>query len=192
VLLSELLLQRTTSKAVARIFPRIVRKYPTLRRLAEADIADLEGEVSVLGLRKQRRGAFEALAAKAKREFRGGLPSDPRGLMSIPHVGPYSAGAVLSFGFGKKAAIADSNVERIFKRVFANTIANEKPDNTLMLEIAERLVPDEEHAKFNYGILDLGAMICKYNEPFCRVCPICKFCDTGSKNLAQKWKMVTE
>jgi adenine-specific DNA glycosylase len=89
-----MLLKRTTSKAVARVFPKIIGKYPTLGRFMKANLAELEEDVSVLGLRKQRRKAFEALIVKTTREFGGKLPDDFQKLLAIPHVGPYSAGAV--------------------------------------------------------------------------------------------------
>jgi A/G-specific adenine glycosylase len=88
--------------------------------------------------------------------------------------------------------IVDSNIERIFKRLFADSFVGEKPDNRLMLEIAQRLLPDTQHALFNYGLLDVGALICRYTQPFCTVCPINAFCDTGFRNLAQSLKKVTE
>jgi A/G-specific adenine glycosylase len=114
------------------------------------------------------------------------LPSDGRKLLTIPQVGPYCAGAVLSFGFGKKAPIADSNVERIYTRVFANSLEGGKPDNSLILEVAKRLLPEKKHATFNYGILDIGGLICTHGKPSCGRCPISTFCDTGVRNLAEK------
>jgi A/G-specific adenine glycosylase len=191
VLLSELLLKRTTSKAVAAIFPTLVRKYPTLDSLLSSDLDEWEEEVAILGLRKQRRKALASVIQSVREKYHGELPSSLDELLSIPHIGPYSAGAIASFGFGLSAPLVDSNVERIFKRLFRQAIGRANPDMLLLLEIARRIVPANVHAPFNYGLLDLGALVCRHNRPKCEICPLASVCDTGSKNLNMKTPQAT-
>jgi A/G-specific adenine glycosylase len=183
VLLSELLLKRTTAKAVAALFPTLIRKYPRLENLLDADVDELEKQVAVLGLRKQRREAFASVIRSVKEKYHGELPAEFAELLSIPHIGPYSAGAVMSFGLGLPAPLVDSNIERIFKRLFSQTFGKSQPDMPLLLEIARKLIPTNQHARFNYGLLDLGAIVCRHDLPRCEICPLSTVCDTGAKNL---------
>ena len=52
------------------------------------------------------------------RRYGGELPGDDETLLSFKGIGAYTAGAVLSFAFGQRAAILDTNVARVLFRVF--------------------------------------------------------------------------
>ena len=96
--------------------------------------------------------------------------------MNVPGLGDYSATAILSFGHGVPAAVLDTNVERILLRVFGNTLPH-RPSLGLMREVAERLLPKDRHRQYNYGLLDLGRLICRYSNPKCGECPLNSVCD---------------
>jgi len=44
------------------------------------------------------------------------------------------------------------------------------------LRMLWRLIPDEGHDYFNYGLIDLGALVCHYRYPRCNKCPLREFC----------------
>jgi A/G-specific adenine glycosylase len=87
-------------------------------------------------------------------------------------VGFYVAGAVLSFGYGRPAPVTDSNVMRLLGRLLG-TKSNKYED---YVRIGWRLVPGEEHDYFNYGLIDLGALVCNYRGPKCNECPLRDLC----------------
>ena len=64
---------------------------------------------------------FTPSRARRSREYGGRLPDDEDTLLSFKGIGAYTAGAVLSFAFGKRAAILDTNVARVLFRVFVGT-----------------------------------------------------------------------
>ena len=51
--------------------------------------------------------------------FEGILPSDEASLLSLPGIGPYTAGAVRSIAFNIRAAVVDGNVIRVLSRLRA-------------------------------------------------------------------------
>jgi A/G-specific adenine glycosylase len=87
-------------------------------------------------------------------------------------VGPYIAGAVLSFGYGKPAPVVDSNVIRLLGRLLG--IKSKRYED--YVRAGWRLVPGEEHDYFNYGLIDLGALVCSYRGPKCGECPLRDVC----------------
>ena len=61
---------------------------------------------------------LQSIAREAVARYGGQLPSDEATLLSFKGIGAYTAGAVMSFAFGKRAAILDTNVARVLFRVF--------------------------------------------------------------------------
>jgi A/G-specific adenine glycosylase len=179
VLVSEFLLKRTTSTAVKRIYEDFLKLYSNIEKLAKADVKELEKFLETIGYHKLRARAIKETASHIMKESKGKLPTSMEELLSIPNIGPYTAGAILSLGYGQPASMVDSNVERILKRVFKNTL----PKKTVLKwlqKVDDILVPKEKHETFNYALLDLGALICTYREHYCAKCPINIFCDTGA------------
>ncbi len=176
VLISEVLLKRTTASAVRNLFSDFMSMYPNINVLAKADCKVLEKTLSKLGYHKVRAKILVELANFIVYKHKGDVPKQKEELLEIPHVGNYTANAILSFSFGKKAAIVDTNVERILKRVFVK----HAPKGTSLKpfqEMADRLVPKLEHECHNYALLDLGGTVCISGLPRCGLCPIREVCD---------------
>lgn len=184
VLLAEVLLRRTTASAVLRIYEKAMRSYPTIEDLANADRRELEALLSSVGYHRQRAKILKDIATFIVREYRGEIPRSVENLLQIPHVGPYITGAILSFGYDIPAAMVDSNVERILKRAFCESLPAEPSLRTIQ-DLAETLVPRRGHQTYNFGLLDLGALICRYDVPRCMRCPLCGLCDYGLKHRGE-------
>ena len=178
--MAEVLLRRTTASAVLRIYEAFLNSYPTIGDLANADEKKLETFLSTIGYQKQRAKILKSIATFIVREYWGKVPRSTENLLRIPHVGPYIAGAILSFGYDAPAAIVDSNVERIMKRVFSNHLPN-KTSLQVVQYLADALVPKRGHMIYNLGLLDLGALVCRYDSPRCQQCPIKTICGKYKK-----------
>lgn len=188
ILIAELLLKRTTSTAAARLYPKFIEKFPSFSSVAEAPAEYLAKSLQPIGLYRQRADGMKTLSRYIGETYGSELPKSVEALENIPHAGPYAARAVASFAFGKKAAIVDSNVVRILHRVFRDSLPP-KPSVRLVQEIADLLVPLRSHRLFNYALLDLGAVVCRYDRPRCRSCPLCAVCDSetaGDPTVATK------
>jgi len=101
------------------------------------------------------------------------MPSEPGLLRELPGIGAYTAGAVASFAFEKRAALVDTNVARVLRRVFS---PRAKPKR--LWEIAESILPRSGRAGWthNQAVMELGALVCVARTPKCGVCPVRSGC----------------
>ena len=175
IFVAEILLKRTTSKAASRVFNDFIARYPTIQVLASSDPYDLERLIAPIGLYKQRSAGLQEAAKYIISKFQGFFPSTLEALMSIPHIGKYTAACILSFGMNIPAPTVDSNADRVLKRVFMDELGVNASLNRVT-GIAWDLLPSDEHVLFNYGLIDFGALICTYSSCCKRDCPLHKIC----------------
>jgi A/G-specific adenine glycosylase len=178
VLVAEIILRRTTAKAACRVYGAFLRRYPDVYTLSRADVGELEALLSAIGYHKQRALILKEVAQFIVSKYNGVIPDRREDLEAIPHVGHYTAGAVLSLGYGIPSAMVDSNVERVIGRVFSRALPA-RGRKREVLEVAEAIVPREGHELFNLAMLDLGALVCRYRGEACQECPLLEVCDTG-------------
>ena len=136
---------------------------------------ELVKALSSVGLQRQRAHALKRLAAWILSKHDGCVPNDLDELLEVPGLGNYSANAIMSFGFDIPAAVLDTNVERILIRVFGSTLPLH-PSWSLLREVATDLLPKSSHRQYNYALLDLGRLICRYVDPICGECPLASGC----------------
>ena len=100
-------------------------------------------------------------------------------LRALPGIGRYTAGAVLSFAFGRDVAVLDTNVRRVLTRVFFGPRrATRLRGDRRLWELAEALVPAGRGYDFNQALMDFGATWCTPRRPRCPGCPMRGFCAT--------------
>src|SRR5574338_702428 len=117
ILVSEVMLQQTEVDRVLPKYHEWLEKYPSLDALASADEAAVAETWRPLGYNIRPR-RLQSIARESVARYGGALPSDEATLLSFKGIGAYTAGAVVSFAFGRRAAILDTNVARVLFRVF--------------------------------------------------------------------------
>jgi len=182
-LVLELLLKRTRAETVERAFPLLVAKYPEPKVVVQASDLELESDLRNLGLHRQRRVALKLIAEKIINEHNGVIPSDLASLIAIPHVGLYIANAVLCFGQGQRRPVVDSNVARVLTRFQGLEMPKDSREKWVW-KLAEKFLPFRNYREYNYGLLDLGALICKKRNPKCSICCLKDIC-LYAKNTAE-------
>jgi A/G-specific adenine glycosylase len=107
------------------------------------------------------------------------MPSDPGELRRLPGVGRYTAGAVASFAFERRAAAVDTNVARVIRRAFHPRTRTGKR----IWETAEALLPrrGRDAWTFNQAIMELGALVCTARVAKCGECPVAKVCRSSAQ-----------
>lgn len=177
ILVSEILLRKTTGMQVDRVFPDFVKKFPTPRALARAERRDIENLIAELGLHK-RAEELQKMAECLIERYAGKVPSTDEDLRSLPGVGRYTAGAVLTFGFGQVRPMVDTNVVRVLGRVFDITSVKKRPrtDERFWKRYGS-LIPPENPREFHYAVLDLARLVCLPNDPHCEECPLSCMCE---------------
>src|SRR5580765_2135186 len=121
VLVSELMLQQTQVSRVIDYYERFLARFPTLDHVADAPKRSVLKSWTGLGYYARARN-LHALARHVIRDG-GAIPDDPEKLRTLPGIGAYTAGAVASFAYERRAALVDTNVARVLKRVFAPNAA---------------------------------------------------------------------
>lgn len=176
IFLVEMFLKRTTSSHVIKIYSGFINKYQTFKNIIDSDPQELEAGISSLGLQNQRVKLLKKASKFILDNYNGKIPKGESKLRKIPGVGQYAARAIQCFAFNIRSYPIDSNMKRIFARVFLDKEWKEVKE----LEI-EALFKDTQpfrHFKeFNYYLLDFGSMVCRAAHPKCQICPVDKICN---------------
>lgn len=175
VFIPEILLKRTTSTAAQRIYSEFLKEYPSISQVVTADLKEIEDKFKPIGLYRQRSSGLLKAAEYIVAMFDGQLPDNWNDLLKIPHIGPYSAGCILSFGYGIPAPAVDSNVERVFNRFFSEEFGK-KTSYKEILNLSWDILPENDHFLYNYGLIDLGSVICSYKGCNHNNCPLASSC----------------
>jgi len=176
ILVSEMLLRKTKAETVDIIVRGLFRKYPTPNKLARAKFPDLSEMLRPLGLFRMRSRAIVEVARRLSgvkyKRFLGSY----KNIVSLPHVGRYTANAVLCFAFDQRRPIVDGNVVRLFNRFFGTRVPIEVHKADDLWELAEGLLPPNGAKEFNWALLDMARSVCRVKSPNCHACPISKGC----------------
>ena len=176
ILISELLLQKTDSKKVEKLYSRFIEKFPTVYHLDKANPEEIDNLVKDIGL-LYRGLRLRKIAEQVINDFNGKIPDNQEDLMSLYGVGEYIANAVLCFAFNDRVPIVDVNVIRVYERVFDVKSLKTRPHTDKEIwKFAEKVLPEEKYRDYNYAIIDFASEICKARKPLCQICPMTDIC----------------
>lgn len=188
ILVSELMLQQTQVSRVLEKYPAFLRAFPTLESVAAAPVTRVMEEWRGLGYYARARN-LHRLAGELRASGAPTLPRTPEELRRLPGVGAYTAGAVASFAFERRAALVDTNVARVLRRVFAPHLPARTPASARVLwEIAESILPRTGRATWthNQALMELGALVCTARVARCDRCPVRAECGTHAVSSAPR------
>lgn len=185
ILVSELMLQQTQVSRVVDYYGEFLARFPTLAHVARARPARVTEAWDGLGYYARARNLHKL----AKRVTDNGrapektLPADAESLRGLPGIGAYTAGAVSSFAYERRAALVDTNVARVLERVFApGTAVKSAKGQRTVWAIAESILPRTGRATWvhNQALMELGALVCTARVAHCGKCPVRTVCRTAS------------
>lgn len=177
VWVSEIMLQQTRVEAVKPYYDRFLKALPDIKALAEAEEEGLLKLWEGLGYYNRVRNLQKA-AKQIMEEYDGKMPAEFEELCKLPGIGSYTAGAVSSIAYGKKAPAVDGNVLRVLSRIMLDgrNILDAKVKKSVEQELYF-VIPDHRPGDFNQAMMELGAMVCLPNgKPKCEECPLRGFC----------------
>ena len=94
------------------------------------------------------------------------VPENYQDILSLPGIGKYTAGAILSIAHDQPLPVLDGNVKRVLARLFAlkENGASGRSEKRLW-QVAEEFLPDTRPGDFNQAVMELGATVCLPKNP---------------------------
>jgi A/G-specific adenine glycosylase len=166
------MLQQTQVSVVLPYWNAFLARFPDLAALARASLDDVLGAWRGLGYYARARNLHRA--ARAVLERHGGrLPDDVEALRALPGFGRYTVGAVASIAFGRAVPLVDGNVARVLARLFGiEGPSGDAVRERQLWQLATTLVEGERPGDWNQALMELGATVCRPEQPTCLLCPV--------------------
>lgn len=198
VLVSEVMSQQTQMGRVVPYWTAWMDRWPDAAALADAPKSDVITAWGRLGY-PRRALRLQECAHVIAYDYADELPHTYDELLALPGIGDYTASAVLSFAFGERIAVVDTNIRRVLSRAFVGVESLGGSASPAERALAKRLLPDDDSAKcrrfdrpsvvWNQAVMELGATVCTAKSPLCEACPIagkCAFLRNGRPGLGQR------
>ena len=180
-LVAEIMLQRTRAEQVVPVFLKFTSGYQSSHDVTSANPEQILKLLKPLGLKWRAEKIIEL--ARELDQRNNTIPEKFEEMLSLPGVGHYVASAFLSFHRAIRAPIIDSNVVRLWSRVFGFRKKEGARRKKGFLQLAEQMTPAKDFKQFNYAILDFTRTVCR-PKPLCNKCPISTLClDNARGNL---------
>ena len=178
-LVSEFMLQQTQVATVIPYFNRFIKNIPTIEKLSEYDDRKLIKLWEGLGYYSRVRN-LKKTAQIVVKNFNKKIPRNFLDLKSLPGIGDYTASAILAIAFNKPYIPLDGNIERVLKRYLYLKKQSEIQKENLIKkkDIFGKSLRSSDYAQ---ALMELGALICKPNNPVCSQCPVNESCKSYKK-----------
>ncbi len=154
VLVSEIMLQQTQVDRVIPKFRAFTHYYPTVHKLAAARPAQVVTLWSGLGYNRRAILLHKAAGVIAD-IYKGKIPADYDELNALPAIGPYTAAAILAFGYNQSVAVLDTNILRFYELLFWG---HERPKQKEMETFALQFVPEDKSREWHSALMDLMSL----------------------------------
>ncbi|MBQ6367991.1 MAG: A/G-specific adenine glycosylase [Erysipelotrichaceae bacterium] len=188
VWISEIMLQQTRIEAVREKYLRFKKELPDIPSLAACKEDELMRLWEGLGYYSRARN-LKKCAEKLVQEYDGLLPADHQKLLSLPGIGPYTAGAIASIAFGLPCPAIDGNVLRVLTRFCGITEDVRLPatENAVREQLLPLYGNDVSSGDLNQGLMELGETLClPKDNPHCENCPLQKHCFASQNGMTTK------
>ena len=185
--ISEIMLQQTRVEAVKVYYERFIKELPTLEDLANVKEDKLLKLWEGLGYYSRVRNMQKTAKILIKKGFKN-LPNTKEELLSLPGIGAYTAGAILSIAFDIPTPAIDGNVYRVLGRVYKiEDSISKNSTNKIYEEKINKLLPKDQASSFTQSFMDLGSEICTPKSPKCSECPLRLECKAYKENKMENY-----
>ncbi len=183
--ISEIMLQQTRVAAAVPYYERFLKRFPTVRALAQARSEQVLRYWAGLGYYSRARNLHRAAREIVARRS-GRFPRAYDAALRLPGVGRYTAAAVLSIAYDAPHAVLDGNVARVLARIEARCgdLRAPQPWSELQKSAQELLAPNKP-GEWNQALMELGATVCTPRAPRCGSCPVSRWCAAYRLGIAE-------
>ncbi|MCR4438437.1 MAG: A/G-specific adenine glycosylase [bacterium] len=158
ILVSEVMLQQTQVERVLRIYPEFISRFPSLRALAGATVAEVVAAWQGLGYNR-RALALQRAAHLLVKEHGGTLPRDEALLATLPGIGPATAASICAFAFNMPTVFVETNIRTVFIHFFFPQ-EEKVPDAEILPLVAATLERGNPRLWYS-ALMDYGVMLKK-------------------------------
>lgn len=178
--ISEIMAQQTRIEAMLPYFKRWMQLLPNIESVAKCDDEKLNKLWQGLGYYSRCKN-IKKCAIECVEKHNGKLPCTKEELLTLPGIGPYTAGAIASIAYGQRVSAVDGNVIRVFSRLYDiyEDVTKTSVKKQIEMLVDESLPSKEEISYYNQALMELGALICIPKSPRCDICPIKKYCEAS-------------
>ena len=162
-----------TDARVNLVTPELFAKYPTVKAMAAADVADVERIVHSCGFFRQKAKDIVAAAGVIESQYGGVVPDSIEILVTLPGVGRKSANLIVGDIYGKPAVVADTHLIRISNRL---GLVHTKDPLKVEMQLRDLLPPEESNDYCHRNVLH-GRAVCDARKPACERCVMNGFCE---------------
>jgi endonuclease-3 len=172
LLVATVLSAQCTDKRVNQTTPALFKKYNSIKKMAAADLKDLQRLVKSTGFYRAKSRNIKMLSQKILTEFNGKVPSDIEDLVTLPGVGRKTANVVLGHGFNVPGITVDTHFGRLSRRF---GWSDKKDPVKVELEVG-KLIPEKEWTNLSQRLIWHGRRVCHSRKPACGACALAKLC----------------
>lgn len=158
ILVSEVMLQQTQVERVIPKYREFLKQFPTLSSLAESSLSEVLLLWQGLGYNRRAKMLHEN-AKTAVKIFRGHLPHSSEKLVTLPGIGPYTAGAIMAFAYSEPVPFIETNIRSAYIHHFF-TDKNDVSDSEIF-RLIEKTLDRKNPREWYYALMDYGASIKK-------------------------------
>ena len=143
VLVSEVMSQQTQMSRVVPYWTAWMKVWPDAASLAAAPKAEVITAWGRLGY-PRRALRLQECARQVAGQYADRLPRDYDQLVALPGIGDYTASAVMSFAYGERIAVIDTNIRRVLSRVFLGRESTGGAASREERQLAWQVLPEDE------------------------------------------------
>jgi A/G-specific adenine glycosylase len=174
--ISEIMLQQTQVVTMLPYYEKFIKKYPTVKTLAEANLEDVLNTLKGIGYYRRFR-LMHQCAQVIETQFQGQFPNRYEEIIKLPGIGTYTAGAIMSIAFSQPYSALDGNVMRVLTRVYQISDDIRLPKTIKKLDrLNQSLVSTTNPDIYTHAMMEIGATVCKKYQPKCEICPLQDIC----------------
>ncbi len=151
------MLQQTQTHRVVDKYLEFLNVFPTVEYLAQSSLADVLRIWSGLGYNRRAR-YLRDLAQSVVLNYHGQIPSSPEVLVTLPGIGPYTAGAVCVFAFKSPLPLIETNIRAVFIEWFFKGMRRKIADSEILPLISETMYR-RDVSRWYYALMDYGVQL---------------------------------
>ncbi len=172
LLVATVLSAQCTDKRVNQVTPALFKKYGTARRMAGANVLDLEEIIHSLGFFHSKAQNIKSLSERLVTQYNSEVPDDLDELVTLSGVGRKTANVVLGHAFGIPGITVDTHFGRLSRRFgWSDSLDPVKVEQEVGALIAQK-----EWTNLSQRMIWHGRRICHSRKPACGACPLAALC----------------